>query len=111
MEQENYIQDMIYDIDPRFGALIFDNIPHGIFTVDSAGRITSFNRAASKITGWERDQVVGRPFREILRSNHCEGACFLRNSIEGDVQHRDQEVEIIRRDGSELRVAVSTASP
>ena len=33
-------------LDPRYGDLIFDHIPHGIFTVDHRGRITSFNRAA-----------------------------------------------------------------
>ena len=36
-----------------------------------------------------------------LPSNHCEKACFLRHSIEDGETHRDQEVRIIRRDGSE----------
>ena len=40
------------ELDPRIGSIIFDNIPHGIFTVDRNGRITAFNRAAEMITGW-----------------------------------------------------------
>ena len=56
-------------LDPRYGDLIFDHIPHGIFTVDETGHITSFNRAAEEITGWSRGEAMGRPCREIFRSN------------------------------------------
>ena len=100
---------MIKGLDPRYGDLIFDNIPHGIFTVDSKGRITSFNRAAEKITGWQRKEVMGQLCREIFQANHCENSCFLFASISEGEPHRDQEVRIVRRDGSELPVAVSTA--
>jgi PAS domain S-box-containing protein len=100
---------MIVGLDPRYGNLIFDNIPHGIFTVDSKGCITSFNRAAEKITGWRREEVMGRLCREIFQANHCEESCFLFASISEGEPHRDEEVRIVRRDGSRLPVAVSTA--
>ena len=51
---------MINELDPRYGELIFDNIPHGIFTVDSDGRITSFNAAAERITGIDHEQAIGQ---------------------------------------------------
>jgi PAS domain S-box-containing protein len=97
-------------VDPRYGALIFENIPHGIFTVDDQGRITSFNRAAERMTGWSSREVLGTPCREVFRSNHCRDACFLFQSMEEGEAHRDQEVRIVRRDGSELLVSVSTAA-
>jgi PAS domain S-box-containing protein len=100
---------MINGLDPRYGELIFDNIPHGIFTVDSNGHITSFNRAAERITGWTQTEVVGRPCREVFQANHCEESCFLFASISEGEPHRDREVRVARRDGSELLVAVSTA--
>ena len=100
---------MIYDLDPRYGELIFDNIPHGIFTVDADGCITSFNSAAERITGWRRKDAIGRRCREVFLANHCEDGCFLFESIEEGEPHRDQEVRIVRRDGSELLVEVSTA--
>jgi PAS domain S-box-containing protein len=96
--------------DPRFDRLIFGRIPHGIFTVDEGGRITSFNPAAEEITGWSHDEVVGRPCRDILRADHCQEACFLRRSMHGGEAHRDQEVTITTRDGRQLLVAISTAS-
>jgi PAS domain S-box-containing protein len=97
------------ELDPRIGSIIFDNIPHGIFTVDMTGTITSFNRAAERITGWNRKSVMGKQCSTVFRSDHCEHSCFLRQSIERGEQHRDQEVTIARKDGSELLVSVSTA--
>jgi len=96
--------------DPRFGSTIFEKIPHGIFTVDQEGTITSFNRAAERITGWNRAEVVGHQCSKVFRSDHCEHSCFLRQSIELGEQHRDQEVVITRKDGNDLLVSVSTAS-
>lgn len=96
--------------DPRFGSTIFEKIPHGIFTVDQEGNITSFNRAAERITGWNREEVIGHQCAKVFRSDHCEHSCFLRQSIELGEQHRDQEVVITRKDGNDLLVSVSTAS-
>jgi len=39
---------------------IFDDINTGIITVNSSGSITSFNRASEYITGYKRDEVLGR---------------------------------------------------
>ncbi len=97
-------------LDPRYASLIFDTIPHGIFTVDGRGRITSFNRAAEAITGWRREEVLGLPCAEIFQTDHCEKVCFLRHSIEHGEPYRDREVRILRRDGAELLIAVSTAA-
>ena len=97
-------------LDPQISTTIFERIPHGIFTVDQQGRIMSFNRAAEDLTGWRRDEVIGTMCAQVLRSDHCEHACFLRGSIERGEQHRDQEVTITRKDGSELVVSVSTAN-
>ena len=101
---------MNHAVDPRYGNLIFDNIPHGIFTVDAHGRITSFNKAAEEITGWAPQEAIGRKCDSIFHSNRCAGSCFLFNSIEGGEPHRDCEVKSVKRDGTEIQVAVSTAS-
>ena len=110
MEQLLHILDMATDLDPRYGTLIFENIPHGIFTVSATGQITSFNAAAERITGFRRSDVIGKRCRDVLRSNHCEGRCFLFSSIADDRPHRDEEVVISRSDGTEATVAVSTAA-
>jgi PAS domain S-box-containing protein len=96
--------------DQRYAELIFNHIPMGVFTVNEHGLIDSFNRAAEQITGWRRDEVTGRPCREVFRSNHCTGRCFLQDSIVAGEEHRDEEVKISCRDGSELLVSISTAA-
>jgi PAS domain S-box-containing protein len=96
-------------LDPRIGRIIFDNIPEGIFTVDHQGRITSFNRAAERITGWSRKEAIGTPCARVFRATHCEHACFLRRSIDAGEEHRDEEVTIRTRDGREVLVSISTA--
>ena len=90
---------MPMDIDPRYANLIFKGIPHGIFTVDSERRVTSFNPAAEAITGWRQKEVLCRPCSEVFRSNHCAKKCFLQESIDIGEAHRDREVRIVHRHG------------
>jgi PAS domain S-box-containing protein len=72
--------------------------------------ITAFNRAAERITGWRREEVIGRQCSDIFQHGRCEEACFLRQSIEQVETHTDQEVTITKRDGRRVPVAVSTAA-
>ncbi len=96
-------------IDREIGVTIFENIPHGIFTVDSTGIITGFNRAAERITGWGREEAIGMRCREVFQSDQCEKYCFLQHSIEDDEEHRDVEVEIRTKNGQRRLIAISTA--
>jgi len=45
---------------------IFDDITTGIITVDSSQRISSFNRAAETITGFEAGEVLGREINRFF---------------------------------------------
>ncbi len=46
---------------------LLESIVEGIVTLDSYGRITFFSHGAEQITGWSRDQVMGRRCDEIFR--------------------------------------------
>ncbi len=94
----------------RFAAVVFNSIPHAIFTVDANCRITQFNRAAEAVTGWRREDVIGHFCAEVLRSDGCETNCLLRDSMGGGDSHRDSEMQILRRNGGQVQVAVSTAA-
>jgi PAS domain S-box-containing protein len=94
----------------RYADLVFNSIPHAIFTVDEQCRITQFNQAAEEITGYTRAEVVGRHCAEVLRSRSCEGKCLLRDSMRAGEDHRDSETTILTRDGRPVNVAVSTAA-
>jgi PAS domain S-box-containing protein len=94
----------------RYAELLFQSIPHAVFTVDEHCRITAINRSAEDVTGWTRDEVLGRYCGDILRSDGCDTRCLLKSSMRGGETHRDSEMTILRRDGKEIPIAVSTAA-
>ncbi len=54
-----------------------DLLPDGLFTTDLHGRVTYWNRAAERITGWGREEALGRDC-SILAGDSVRGcACGL----------------------------------
>lgn len=49
-----------------FNKEVIESLPSGLFTTDISGRILTFNRAAEKIIGCERESVIGRKIDEAL---------------------------------------------
>jgi len=45
---------------------LLESIVEGIVTLDSYGRITFFSQGAERITGWNRERVIGRRGDEIF---------------------------------------------
>jgi PAS domain S-box-containing protein len=39
---------------------VADHLPDGLFTIDTDGIVTYWNRAAERITGWSREEAVGQ---------------------------------------------------
>jgi PAS domain S-box-containing protein len=91
------------------GHPILDSIADGVFTVDSDFKITSFNRAAEEITGYDRTEAIGRPCREIFRASVCESDCVLCRSIETGRQLVNVRVDIHNRMDERVPISVSTA--
>ena len=56
--------------------IILESISDGVFTIDNDWKITSFNKAAEKITGIQRKEAIGRYCWDIFRSNMCERQVF-----------------------------------
>ncbi len=93
----------------RFTDVILDSIADGVFTVDRQWRVTSFNRAAVEITGLPRDEALGRPCREVFRSNICAEDCALRHTMGTGESVHSRNVTIARADGKRLPVSIRTA--
>ena len=88
---------------------ILNSIADGVFTVDSDWKITSFNRAAEKITGIKRDEAIGRYCWEVFRASICEQRCSLQQSIETGHPIVNQPIFIINSKGERIPVSISTA--
>jgi len=89
-------------------AAILDNVSDGVLTYDHGLQITSFNQAAELITGYSRDEAVGRRCQEIFRCQECERGCALNISSCGLTPEKNYHLRLVRKDGSSRMVTVNT---
>lgn len=88
---------------------ILDSITEGVFTVDREWRITSFNRVAEEITGIPRERAIGKPCKDILRANICEGRCALRHTIKSGDPIVNRSITIVNDHGQRKPISITTA--
>jgi PAS domain S-box-containing protein len=79
--------------------IILDNLEVGIFTVDRGGVVTFFNTAAEKITGFGRQEVLGRPCAAIFRGGSAADLGLLKETIASDSPRSGIESRILTREG------------
>ena len=88
----------------RSADVIVDNISIGVIAHDLQRRVFYFNRAAEKITGYDRSEVINRDCHDVFPGNFCGGKCHF---CDGAVPAPDlvrQEVDIVRKDGEKRSV-------
>lgn len=78
--------------------IILDSIADGVFTVDRHWRITSFNRAAEKITGVPKEEAIGQLCKDVLKADICEKSCCLRATMKTGEPIVNKKVQIIDAD-------------
>jgi PAS domain S-box-containing protein len=87
---------------------LFENANDGIYILDRAGRIVSFNRKAEEITGYTLEEVRGQSYTLFLPpgpERKKARRAFLKN-MRG--QPDKTELTIIRKDGREVILELST---
>ena len=89
--------------------IILNSIADGVFTVDPDWKITSFNRAAERITGIKKDEATGRHCWEVFRASICEQSCSLKQTMETGNQVVNQSIFIVNSRGERIPVSISTA--
>jgi PAS domain S-box-containing protein len=89
--------------------IILDSIADGVFTVDSDWKITSFNRAAEKITGIKKKEAIGRYCWEVFKASICEKGCSLRRTMETKRPIINQHIFIVNSKGDRIPISISTA--
>ncbi len=93
----------------QFIDIILDSIADGVFTVDKEWKITSFNRAAERITGITRHQAIGQHCFDVFHANICQTACALRRTMETGKEIIDLPINIVNQRGETIPVSISTA--
>lgn len=94
---------------PEWFETILCSLNEGVFCIDNEWRITCFNRAASVITGVSREDALGTPCSEVLRSNICEGACALRYTVETGEPLVNLAITITNSEGETIPISISTS--
>ncbi len=89
--------------------IILDSIADGVFTVDTDWKITSFNRAAEKITGVKKEDAIGRYCWEVFKASICEKECSLKSTIKTKKAIINQHIFIVNSKGDRVPVSISTA--
>ncbi len=82
--------------------------PVAVVALDADGRVTEWSPAAEQMFGWTRDEVLGRLNPIIPESQRGLHAEHTRRALAGEPV-RGLEVERLRKDGSPIRVRLSSA--
>jgi PAS domain S-box-containing protein len=94
---------------PDFLKTILDSITEGVFTINKDRMITSFNQAAEIITGFPREEAIGKKCFEVFQADICQDSCALARTLRTGKNVVDLPVNILDRQGKVIPIAVTTA--
>jgi len=87
---------------------LFENSKDAIYVHDMSGQYTSVNRAAEKLSGYTRQELIGRHFSSLVSPEY---ARHVREQLCGRLQASGEttyEVELITKQGDRIPVEVSS---
>lgn len=88
---------------------ILDSIGEGVFTVDKNFRINFFNRAAEQITGFPREEVIGKFCKHVFNSEYCFSDCPLGRVLKTNQNLYDFESTIKNCHGTDKKIKLNAA--
>jgi sigma-54 dependent transcriptional regulator, acetoin dehydrogenase operon transcriptional activator AcoR len=86
---------------------ILDNLMEGIIAHDKGRRILFFNRAAEAITGFRKEEVVGRDCHEVLGGPFCGSRCAFCGEAPNSITHTGYPLNILTKSGETRRIEMS----
>jgi len=87
---------------------IIQSMADGVITVDARMRITDLNRAAERLTGYRREEALGRYCGEILHSSMCGRECPLRHAMDGG-EAISREASLVNRHGQKIDIMLTAS--
>jgi diguanylate cyclase (GGDEF)-like protein/PAS domain S-box-containing protein len=102
-------------LSPRYQEKLLETLTDAVYVLDREGRITFWNRAAEELTGFTREEVLGRHCREGVLCHldesglpRCGPDCPTDRTIE-DGQEREEILSARHADGHRIPVLLRTA--
>jgi PAS domain S-box-containing protein len=87
---------------------LFENAKDAIYVHDLQGTYLSINRAAEKLSGYSREEIIGHNFKEFVPPEH---ARYVRDSFWKKLAQQGEttyEVDVIAKDGRRVPIEVSS---
>jgi diguanylate cyclase (GGDEF)-like protein/PAS domain S-box-containing protein len=93
-----------------------DSMAEGVLRTDTRTHITYLNRLAEKMTGWTREEALGRPIADVLRIIDAASGATVGNQVESMLQE-DKNARapdysssvLVQRDGCERGIENTVA--
>ena len=106
LQDHSPIADLIDRIhyEERSLKIILDNLDVGIFTVDRGGRVTFFNTAAEKISGFSRREILGESCSKIFGGKEGQEICSMQDTIVNGQPRSSQQGKMMTRDGGSIPI-------
>ncbi|MBI5572634.1 MAG: sigma 54-interacting transcriptional regulator [Desulfomonile tiedjei] len=89
---------------------ILNSISEGVMTIDKDWKIASWNRAAERITGFHREEVIGQECMKVFRTPLCRENCPVDRALSCGHPYQDVEVAIRNKRNEVVHLLVN-ASP
>lgn len=96
-------------VSPDLLEVLFNSVSEGVFAIDLDFRIVAINDAALRTLGLPRHRAIGRPCRDVFRSNLCGDDCPLSLAYQRDLPQFNNGVLIKDAHGHSLPLTLSTA--
>src|SRR5208283_567190 len=86
---------------------VLDNMMEGIIAHDLNRQVLFFNRAAEKITGYSREEVLGRDCHSVFGAPFCGNKCSFCGLPPEGVGHHTYTINAATRSGDTRRIEMS----
>ncbi len=91
--------------------LVLDNLIDGVMAHTTNRRIFFFNKAAENITGYNRNEILGKDCHDVFPGRFCGGFCDFCQGIPEDKEKiRLKNVNFIKKKGTKLKLKMSIIS-
>lgn len=95
-------------------AILLESIGDGVVAIDRKWNITLWNKAASTITGWSKEEALGKSFCTVVKfireRDRAEDVAFIEDAmVRGRSVTMADNTILVKKDGSEISVGDSAA--
>ncbi len=89
--------------------VILNSLAEGVLTVDKDFKITFFNEAAERMTGFKKEKVIGKYCKNVFKSEFCFSNCPIANVLQNGKNVYDVDTAIQCNSANPLSIRLNAA--